>query len=87
MTNVYLAEFDQCQFGLVSKETRTPVKKRTRVLTNCQTIFNSLHKKDCPGDHAHQIISGSEGGCKRSVAAQEYPQPMIDAICKAILKI
>ena len=61
-SSVKIAEFDQCQFGLVSLETKTPVKKRTRVMTNSPELLKALDGYFCPGDHPHQIISGSEGG-------------------------
>lgn len=82
---IYLAQFDQCQFGLVSKVSRKPVKKRTFVLTNCRQVFENLHQKFCPGNHTHQIIQGSEGGKKRSEAAQEYPDALVAAICQGFL--
>lgn len=77
-----LAEFDQCQLinRLTSLVTKMPVKKRTFVLTN-----QALHLKLCPGDHVHQPIQGSEGGVERSQAAQEYPEPLCEAICQAFL--
>lgn len=82
LPGVFLAEFDQCQFGLTSKETKTPVKKRTSLLTNSLKVYEAFHQKFCPNDHTHQVISGSEGGMKRSTYAQCYP----DAMCKAIAK-
>ena len=85
-SSVKIAEFDQCQFGLVSLETKTPVKKRTRVMTNSPELLKALDGYFCRGDHPHQIISGSEGGVKRSRAAQEYPDPLCNVICKALLE-
>ena len=83
---VKIAEFDQCVFGLRSIKTKTPIKKRTRVLTNSDHLWKALNGKYCAGDHAHQVISGSEGGQKRSVAAQVYPDPLIQAISKALIQ-
>ena len=83
---VYLAQFDQCRFGLVSAVNKTPIKKKTSVLTNSLKVFQSLHEKYCLKDHSHQVIQGSEGGQKRSTAAQEYPQPLCMAICQAFLE-
>lgn len=82
LQGVFLAEFDQCQFGLTSKEAKKPVKKRTSLLTNSLKVYQSFHQKFCSNDHTHQVISGSEGGMKRSTYAQCYP----DAMCKAIAK-
>ena len=54
-------------------------------MTNSLEIFNLFHGKFCTGDHQHQVISGSEGGMKRSQAAQCYPEPMIRALCEGLL--
>ena len=80
-----IAEFDMCYFGLKSAVTKTPMKKRTKVMTNSQCVFQSLHGKYCRGDHQHVAIQGSEGGKKRSAAAQEYPKDFCLAVCQALL--
>ena len=82
---VRLAHFDQCQFGLVTDVAKLPVKKRTSILTNSQAVYSALHGKYCPNDHKHQIISGSEGGKKRSQSAQCYPDPLVLAIVKSLM--
>lgn len=82
---VQLAVFDQCQFGLRSIVAQKPIKKRTFVLTNSEHIFKTLDGRTCPGDHQHQVIQGSEGGRKRSEAAQEYPPSLVEALCKGFL--
>ena len=84
--DVKLITFDQCMFGLVSKETKTPMQKRTCILTNVPEIVSALDGKFCDGSHPHQRIEGSEGGCKRSVWAQHYPDQMVDTLCKAVLR-
>lgn len=84
-SSVQIAEFDQCQFGLKSLQSKTPVKKRTRIMTNSGHLMNALNGKFCPGDHIHQVVSGSEGGMKRSQAAQIYPDPLVHSICEALL--
>ena len=66
----YLARFSQCCFGLVSKVTRTSMKKRTRFMTNIVPLWNHFHSKFCDHDHDHVTAQGSEGGQKRSVWAQ-----------------
>ena len=82
---VYFAEFDQCMFGLVSKQAKKPVKKRTAFLTNSAWLHNKLHGQFCNGQHSHQAIQGNEGGMKRSTAAQEYPPKLVEVVCSAIL--
>ena len=84
--SVKVAEFDQCRFGLVSLVSKTPMKKRTRIMTNSMVLFGALDGKYCEGDHNHQVIEGSEGGMKRSQAAQVYPGPLVHTISKALLE-
>ena len=64
---------------------KTPIKKRTSVLTNSRRLYDALHGRFCDGSHTHQVIQGSEGGMKRSTAAQEYPPQFCHAICEAFL--
>ena len=74
----YVARFDQCCFGLVSKVTRTPMKKRTRFMTNILHLWNRFHSKFCDHHHDHVTVQGSEGGEKRSVWAQRYPPALCE---------
>ena len=71
---------------MVSLESKRPVKKRTKIMTNSPSLFKALNGKFCPGDHEHQVISGNEGGMKRSQAAQVYPDSLCTAISKALLE-
>ena len=82
---VHLAEFDQCRFGLCSVESKTPIRKRTKVLTSSLFLHQQLDGKYCDGSHDHQVIQGSEGGLKRSVAAQVYPDELVHEFCQAAL--
>ena len=61
-SSVKIAEFDQCQFGLVSLETKTPVKKRTRVMTNSPELLKALDGYFCPGDHPIKLFLVARGG-------------------------
>ena len=85
MEGIYFLLFDQCMYGLVSKETRTPLRKRTGFLTNCKEIFDSMNNHLCDKSHPHQKI-GCEGGMRRSEWAQHYPDAMVDSLVKAVLK-
>ena len=73
------ARFDQCMFGLVSKVDKTPMRKRTRFMTNMHELHTVFHRKFCDCSHDHVAVQGSEGGERRSVWAQRYPP----AMCKA----
>ena len=82
--NSLLAIFEMCMFGLKSKVSRTPMKKTTKVLTNVPGVFRRLNGCMCQKQHEHQIIQNSEGGEKRSVWAQRYPQPFCQALAAGI---
>ena len=62
--DVKLITFDQCMLGLVSKETKTPMQKRTCILTNVPEIVSAMDGKFCDGSHPHQKIEGSEGDAR-----------------------
>lgn len=79
--------FDQCMCGLVSKVTRTPMKKRTRILTNCGAVVRIFASFQCDRTHEHVRIQGEEGGMKRSVWAQQYPPPMVRALLEAAREV
>ena len=54
-------------------------------MTNSQCLYRALNGKYCRGDHQHVAIPGTEGGKKRSTAAQEYPNDFCVAVCQALL--
>ena len=74
---------DQCMLGLVSKVTETPMRKRTRIMTNSHELIKLLSGKCCDKTHSHQKIEGNEGGVKRSVWAQVYPPGLVQIIAEA----
>ena len=80
LPNVQTVVFDQCMLGLKSKVTQTPMRKRTRILTNCCRVVSRFSGLLCDGSHDHVLVEGVEGGEKRSVWAQRYPPQMIEAI-------
>ena len=59
-TNV--ADFDLCMFGMVTIIYRVPVKKTTRLMTNCPHIYKRFADVRCDGSHDHQMCFDSEGG-------------------------
>ena len=76
--------FDQCAFGLCTKIDKVPMRKRTYLLTNCDKVIARFSNKLCSRDHKHRVIEGSEGGMKRSVWAQFYPLPMVEALVDCV---
>ena len=83
MSGVFSVVFDQCTLGLTSKVTKTPMRKRTRLLTSSAHIVQLFSHKMCDNSHPHVQIHGTEGGVWRSVWAQYYPAPMVDLIVLA----
>ena len=80
---VFEVVFDQCMTGLVSPK-GTPIKKRTRLLTNIPHVCRAFACRQCDGSHDHVICQDSEDGHKLSQWAQEYPKEMIDLFASAI---
>ena len=77
------ADFDFCMFGMVSKINRVPVKKPTRLMTNCKHIYNRFARVRCDGSHNHIMCCDSEwGGETRSKYAQYYPRPFCACVAK-----
>ena len=83
LSGVYLAEFDMCMLGLVSKVAGKPIRKRTKLMTNSWKLANALRCYRCNGQHDHQVIQGSEGGVWRSAHAQIYPDAFVQIIAEA----
>ena len=83
MSGVYTVVVDMCMMGLVSKVDQQPMRKRTRIMTNCGALVRSLQGKLCDKTHDHQTIQGSEGGVRRSSWAQIYPQPFAALVAEA----
>ena len=75
------AAFDFCMFGIVTKIRREPVKKATRLMTNCPHVLKRFRGVQCNGTHDHHVMCwGSEGGQRRSTYAQYYP----DLFCSCL---
>ena len=68
------ADFDFCMIGMVTKIKRVPVKKATRLMTNCNHIYKRFAGVWCDGSHDHAACWDSERGEKRSKYAQYYPR-------------
>ena len=74
------AVFDQCMTGLVSPCSRTPMRKRTKLMSNSKHFAEALRGSMCDQSHLHQLIQGSEGGIRLSVWCQCYPAPMVNLL-------
>ena len=75
--------FDQCMCGLVSPVSRRPMRKRTRIMSNCPELIAAFSGLRCDGSHSHCTVQGSEGGVRLSTFAQHYPRAMCELIAKA----
>ena len=83
LPGVKMVTFDQCMFGLVSPLHKTPMRKRTRLMTNSPAVVKLFHKRFCDRSHDHKCIAGEEGGIKISVWAQRYPPALCNAFVEA----
>ena len=81
------ADFDFCMFGMVTKINRVPVKKTTRLMTNCPHIYKRFADVRCDGSHDHQMCWDSEGGEKRSKYAQYYPRPFCACLAQCCVNL
>ena len=81
--NVFTATFDMCACGMVSPAGQ-PVKKRTTILTNDKWLADQLNQRQCPGNHTHRPIEGSELGFSMSKWCQKYPPPLVSLLAKAM---
>ena len=76
------ATLDQCQYGLGHPNTKMPIRKRTRVMGQQETL-TYLHQR-CPGNHEHAHIEGNVtiGGQSMSLSAWTggYSVPLCQAM-------
>lgn len=92
LEGVRKVSFDQCRFGLVSKERKLPQQKPTTLLTNMNSVVNRFSGVRClcemqliDGElKKHQTIQGQEGGMSRARWAQFYPQPLVAALVDCV---
>ena len=80
---VYSVTFDMCQVGMLSPA-GMPVKKRTTIMTNHAGLAEQLQARQCPGDHTHRPIEGSERGYSMSRWCQTYPAPLVEILAAAM---
>ena len=83
LPNVYTVDFDMCCVGMKSPK-GTPVKKRTRIMTNCALLVKNLKGKQCPRDHEHRAVEGSELGKKMSTWCQIYPPELVSILADSM---
>jgi hypothetical protein len=86
MPGVETVVFDQCMLGLCSKVTKTPMRKRTRIMTNSKTLVQRLRNKICDNSHMHVPIRGNEGGQTRSSWSQCYPDQLCEILAIAAMQ-
>ena len=74
-TDAEILTIDQCQYGLMSTTPEgevLPAFKPTKIMTNCQGMRTTLHRRCDRKSHRHARL---EGG-KRTSAAQEHPDEL-----------
>ena len=73
-------EFDFCALGMVSEDENgvAPVKKRTRIISNCPALIRALKMMQCSRDHRHvPLVHG------RASACQVYPPDFCKLVCRS----
>ena len=83
---VYSVVFDQCMTGLVSPCSGTPMRKRTKLMSNSMHFIEAFRGNMCDRSHSHQLVQGSEGGIRLSVWCQCYPAPMVDLLVEGAVR-
>lgn len=86
MPGVFKITIDQCMLGLRSKVAGIPMRKRTSLLTNSRFVVAAFSGCRCDCSHEHQVIQGAEGGVRRSVWAQRYPDGFIRKLVQCALE-
>ena len=76
--------FDQCRVGLLSKVGLLPMRKATRLAGTAIHVLDLFRGMRCQCEMPHQVIIGTEGGCKRSEWAQYYPPLMCKLFAKGV---
>ena len=81
------ADFDFSMFGMVSKIHRVPVKKPTRLMTNCKHIYNRFARVRCDGSHDHIMCCDSEGGGEAVQICAVLPAPLLRLPCTVLREL
>lgn len=81
---VKVAKFHQCRFGLLSPESKLPIRKSTRFLTNSQKVVDIFDGAFCQCCGPHKVIEGSEGGWSLSKWCEQYPAGLCEALARSL---
>jgi len=87
---VFQTIFDQCLLGLVTTAEQKPVRKRTRFLSNLQTLEICFSTRCTPETCSHLPVEhawlqGREGGASRCRSAQVYPADFCRGMARSVL--
>ena len=83
LPGVLCVSFDMCQVGMCSPM-KEPIKKRTVIMTNDRWLARQLQTKQCPRDHVHRRIEGSQKGYSLSKWCQVYPPALCEILTAAL---
>lgn len=83
LPGVLCVSFDMCQVGMCSPM-KEPIKKRTVIMTNDRWLARQLQTKQCPRDHVHRRIEGSQKGYSLSKWCQVYPPALCEILAAAL---
>jgi Reverse transcriptase (RNA-dependent DNA polymerase) len=82
---VHQTVIDQCAYGLADAE-GTLIKKSTRFMSSHPALLSALTQQ-CPQDHQHSVLAGSDQGVQRTKQAQVWPAALVTAIVQGISKL
>jgi len=80
--NCRFTVFDQCAVGLVAPNGE-PMKKRTRFLSNLNSVDTRFRAQQCHCEVPHRTIQGNVQGIRLSVWSQRYPPGLCNLLVEA----
>ena len=85
LANCHKVTFDQCQTGLTTPDDKkTPIKKRTSLLTNCKAVTEIFEPLQCQGCAEHHHIEGSINGIRLSHWCQIYTPQLCEKFAEVV---
>lgn len=81
--SVMTIDFDMCACGMKSPMNE-PIRKRTRIMTNSTSLVAQLRRRQCPRNHTHRQIKGSQLGHSLSRWCQVYPEDLANILASCL---
>lgn len=90
------AVFHMCRFGMVCPDTKMPLRKATKLMTNMLSVMTAFHNKKCVCNAAHwdpkankhvkhrRVEGKTSTGVQLSRHAQIYPDAMVNVLASSV---